>query len=51
MDSVSDIHFYNDLRLIIDFIEKPINIGRLTADRVSPGYGSVPIRLALENRQ
>lgn len=49
MDSAADVYVCNDLRLMTDFIKKPTNVGGLTVDGISPGYGTMRIRLALED--
>lgn len=49
MDSAADVHVCNDQRLMTDFTEKPTKVGGSTADGVSPGRGTVRIRLALED--
>lgn len=51
MNSVVDVHVCNKLRLMTDFIDKSTNGERLTADCISPGRGTVQIRLALEDRR
>lgn len=51
MDNAKDVHVCNDLRLMTDLIEKPTNVRGSTADKISPGCGTVWIRLALEDRQ
>ena len=51
IDSATDIHVCNDLRLMTDFIKKLTNVRGSTTDRVSPGCGIVWIRLALEDGQ
>lgn len=50
MDSITDIHICNDLSLKTDFIEMLTNIGGLMADKISLGYRTIQIKLALENR-
>ncbi len=49
MDSAGDVHVCNDLRLMTDFAERPTRVGGSTSDGVSPGRGTVLIRLALED--
>lgn len=51
MDSTIDIHIYNDLKLMTDFIKKPTNIGGSIAGRVCPGRGTIQIRLALKDKR
>ncbi len=49
MDSAVDVHVCNDWRLMTDFIEKPMRVGGSTANGVSPGRGTVWIKLTLED--
>ena len=49
MNSVANIYVYNNLRLMTDFAKKP-KIGKLTLDKISPGQGTIQIRLALEDK-
>lgn len=51
IDSAMNVHVYNDLRLITDFIEKPTRIEELMADRIFLGRETVWIGLALEDGQ
>lgn len=46
-----DVHVYNNLKLMTDFIKKLTRIGRLIVDNISLGCGIVQIRLALKDRQ
>lgn len=41
MDSIVDVYVCNDLKLIIDFIEKQTNIEGSTANEVFPGHGII----------
>lgn len=50
MNSTTDLHVCNDLKLMTDFIVKPTNVGESRADRVSPSHGTVRIRLTLEDK-
>lgn len=45
-----DIYVYNKLRLIIDFIEKLTNIGKLIANRIYPDHKTICIRLTVKDR-
>lgn len=49
MDNATDIHVWNDLRLMIDLIKNPTRVKGSTANKISPGCGIVQIRLALKN--
>ncbi len=49
IDSGANVHVCNDLRLMTDFAERPTRVGGSTLDKVSPGWGTVRIRLALED--
>ena len=48
IDSAANIHVCNDLRLMTDFLENPTRVGGSTSDGISPGRGTVKIRLAME---
>ncbi len=48
IDSATDVHVGNNLRLMTDFTKRSNRVGGSTADGVSPGHGTVRIRLALE---
>ena len=49
MDIAADVHVRNDLRLMMDFAERPTRGGRSTSDGVSLGRETVRIRLVLED--
>ncbi len=49
INSTTDVHVYDNLRLMTDFAEGPTKVGRSTLDGVSPGRGIGQIRLALED--
>ncbi len=49
MDSAANVHVCNNLRLMTDFAKRPTRVGGSTSNRVSPGRGTVRIRLALED--
>ncbi len=49
MDSASDVHVCNDLKLITDFTEGPTGVGRSIAEGVSPRRGTFRIRMALKD--
>lgn len=41
MDSIADIHIYNNLRLMTDFMNKLTRVGGLMIDEVSLGYKTI----------
>lgn len=49
MDSAADVHVCNDLRLMTDFHNNPTKVGGSTSEGISPGRGTVKIRLAMED--
>lgn len=49
MDSAADVHVCNDLRLMTGFTENPTRVGGSTSDGISPGRGTVKIRLSKED--
>lgn len=49
MDSAADVHVCNDLRLMTDYLANPTRVGGSTSDGISPGRGTVKIRLANED--
>lgn len=49
MDSAADVHVCNDLRTVTDFTENLTRVGGSTSDGISPGRGTVKIRLAMED--
>lgn len=50
MDIATNIHICNNLRLMIDFIERLIKIGQLVLDKVLLGQKTIKIIMTLENR-
>lgn len=50
MDSAADIHICNNRRLMTDFTEKQTRVGGSTTNGVSPGRGTVWIRLVLKDK-
>lgn len=49
MDSAADVNICNDLRFMIDFVEKPTNIEGSIANGISLSCGIIQIRLALKD--
>ena len=49
IDSAANVYVRNNLRLMTDFAERPTRVGGSTSDGVSPGRGTVQIRLVLED--
>ena len=49
MDSTADVYVCNDFRLITDYLANPTRVGGSTSDGISPGRGTVKIRLAKED--
>lgn len=41
MDNATDVHVYNNLKLMTDFAKKSIKVGKLTLNRVSLGQNIV----------
>lgn len=50
MNSIADVYFCNNKRLMNDFTEKPTRIGRSTVNGMLLGPKTVWIKLALEKR-
>lgn len=49
MDSTTDIYIYNDKKLITDFEENTIKVGRFILDGILPDRKRVKIRLVLKD--
>lgn len=49
MDSAADVHVCNEKSLMMGYQELPTKIGGSTSDGISPGRGSVRLRLALKD--
>lgn len=46
VDSATNVHIYNDKRLMTEYTKKPTRVGESIADRISLGRKKVKIRLA-----
>ncbi len=49
VDSSTNVHVCNNLRLMTDFAERPTRVGKFTLDGIFPGRGTVRIRLVSED--
>lgn len=50
INSTANIHFYNDQKLLIDFMEKLTRVKRSIANNVLPRHKIVLIKFALKNK-
>lgn len=49
VDSAADVHVCNNKSIMAEFQERPTKVGGSTSDGVSPGRGTVRLRLGLED--
>ena len=45
MDNAVDVHMYNNLKFLIEYLARPTKVVGSTSDGILQGYGTVKIRL------